>query len=98
MPLLPTKITDLYAFWRHDSFPYVLGGNVLKMGLEGCVQIGGYATSWFVPVMLLPHGPGAQLMLKLKKLTSERAARMREVDDDFLAALKDLAPFAMPEK
>ena len=49
-----TKEDKLYAFWKYDQPPYVLGGIVTKIREDGKVCIKGFAGSCFTPLQILP--------------------------------------------
>ena len=70
---------NFYAFWRHDHFPYLLGGTVTKMDERGRVQTDQYGVgSWFCPVKILPLRAGLALHAKLRAATEDyRLAQAR---------------------
>ena len=56
---------ELYAFWKYDRPPYLLGGKVVRICDDGCVvpeQYGGYK---FTPVKIVPLEAGLALQKKL---------------------------------
>lgn len=62
----------LFAFWHYDSFPFVLGGTVMRMAGDGSVEIKEYGTGgWFKPFKILPFEEGKALQAKLKALEAE---------------------------
>ena len=60
----------LFAFWKYDQFPYLLGGNVEKVFENGLVKIKEY-NSTFRPVLILPKENGEMLKAKLEDLRAE---------------------------
>lgn len=82
----------LFAFWRYDSFPYMLGGEVERMLPSGAVYIAAYRGS-FMPIKLLPLAEGKALWEKLETLRSECKGAHFAVDMEYTAKLEALAPF-----
>jgi len=79
---------DLYAFWRHDTFPYVLGGRANKMKEGGKVQVPSYGVGyWFTPFLLLPVAEGEELHARLKAFSGEHNKAQRAFIDEWRAAL-----------
>jgi hypothetical protein len=62
----PQKITGLFAFWRYDLYPYVLGGVVDMMDDQGLVRAPSYGNGWFQPIKLMPIKKGKELLDALK--------------------------------
>lgn len=64
--------TKLYAFWKYDTYPYFLGGDVTRINDDGLVETVQYGRcQWFKPVLLVPPDIGAAMRVKLRKLESE---------------------------
>lgn len=85
----------LFAFWRYDAFPYVLGAEILEMGDDGFVSARGFTGMRFKPIKILPLKAGVFLKQKLDELrTAERAAH-QEVDTKFRKELEKLFPEAI---
>ena len=85
----------LYAFWKYDQFPYVLGGTVTKMNGDGSVQIKEYGNSSFNPVKILPLEDGKKMQNALYVLQSKRDKALKEVNTTFNALLRDNFPFCL---
>lgn len=50
---------ELFAFWRYDLFPYVLGGKIVDVSPKGLVAIEGYGYgSWFRTFKIVPFEEG----------------------------------------
>jgi hypothetical protein len=57
------------AFWKYDTFPYVLSGYITKMREDGSVETEGYGKGhWFMPFKILPPVSGGKLQADLKIL------------------------------
>jgi hypothetical protein len=68
----------LYAFWRYDQFPYVLGGAVVQMHADGLVETENYGRgAHFRPIKLtLPAELGAALTTGRLEFTDMLIARL----------------------
>ena len=78
-----------YAFWRHDQFPFFLGGVVREMTVNGWVEIEGYGKGhMFNPVRIVPLKAGLVIKRKLDSLKKERAAHLKTMNENFEAELK----------
>lgn len=80
----------LWAFWRYDLFPYLLGGRVTKSYASGTVKVEGYGDHTFRPKMLLLGKEGEELCDKLKALTAERDDMLKGVEATFRKKLDAL--------
>jgi len=59
----------LYAFWKYDHFPYVLGGEVTKMLPDGAVETVGYGKGFsFTPFKIVPLEEGKKIVAQLQSL------------------------------
>lgn len=75
----------LYAFWRHDQFPFVLGGEITNMRSDGAVETVGFGKgAWFSPVKIIPLEEGRILAMRLKQLQAQRDAELDVVYAKFL--------------
>ena len=75
---------QLYAFWRYDSYPYVIGGaidmkrsNINEMGYVPSFQ------GWFRPIKIVPLLKGKLIKGKLIKLRDERADKLRDIKEHY---------------
>ncbi len=83
----------LFAFWKNDTFPYLLGGNVTRMDYNGRVETSEYGKNhWFLPVKILPKGAGENLLAKLKELETERRASLDTFNEGWRKRLRDTIP------
>jgi len=86
------KVSDLFAFWRYDLFPYVLGGQVSGMDDKGLVYISSYQR-WFNPIKLLPTDTGKKVSQELRQLELEYS----QAKDKLLKEYEDKLEKIMPE-
>ncbi len=71
-----SKSVKQYAFWKHDVYPYVLGGEVTEMSDEGHVRAHGWGSYWFKPFKIVPLRAGRIFKRALEKLQDgERKAQ-----------------------
>ena len=87
-----TPIQGLYAFWKYDQFPYIIGGEVSKINGKGHVYAPSYQ-SWFVPLKILPIIEGKELGIKIKELTEEYKREEIRLKDIYVDKLKKLVSF-----
>ena len=90
--------TKQIAFWRHDTFPFCLWGEILNENTgsypgPGHYEIQGYGKGfWFQPFMILPESEAKPIMERLSYLKMERRTRMFQVEEDFTILLKAVLP------
>lgn len=72
-----------YAFWKYDSVPYLLGGEVIEFRPDGQVSVKGYTGTLFKPVKVVPLSKG----IKLKNELERAEAVYREKHRSILAEL-----------
>jgi hypothetical protein len=89
------KATDLFAFWRYDLFPYVLGAPVMEMNEIGWIKAQGYGGRWFKPTKLLPLEAGWKLRKQLMQLEHDQRQKLHEFHLGQLHLLEDVAPFVV---
>ena len=81
MPGMP----KLYAFWKYDQFPCVLGGEVTNMSTDGSVETIGYGKgSWFTPFKLVPLTEGRRIMSELNQLEHEYHVAQSNLAKEFV--------------
>lgn len=71
-------MNKLYAFWKYDLFPYVLGGRLIKIHKNGFAEIEGYGFYRFKPILVLPEDEGLRKKELLDNLKTEYDTFMRE--------------------
>jgi hypothetical protein len=86
------KADELFAFWRYDQFPYVLGGTVERMRPDGDVRTVEYGYMWFKPIKLMPLESGKALYAKLDKLCVDRRRALRAFEKEWTAKALALFP------
>lgn len=86
---------DLYAFWSHDTFPYVLGSEVDKFIEGGLVKVKDFGNSAFRPIKLLPLEEGKVLAEKIKSLKTTYNQKKKELKDRHEGMLRTLMPEAL---
>ncbi len=81
--------SNLYAFWKYDQFPYLLGGKVTRINDIGKVETEEFGKNyWFSPIKFLPEDSAKKLLLKLKELEEKRRQDMEKLYKKFNVELK----------
>lgn len=76
----------LYAFWKYDLFPYVLGGEVVEMRDDGRVLVKGYGPGfWFKPIRLVPVKTGKAIKKKLDEIEARHNKAQKKLKDEAMA-------------
>lgn len=70
-------MSKLYAFWKYDVPPYLLGGEVIEVREDGYVTVVGHTGCKFKPVLIVPLEKG----IKLQKKLNEAEAKYRKSVD-----------------
>jgi len=73
----------LYAFWKYDLCPYMLGGEVEAMRPNGRVIIKGYRGMSFKPIGILPDETGADALGYLNRLREKYNKEEKELKDRY---------------
>jgi hypothetical protein len=79
----------LFAFWRYDLFPFVLGGPVEEFGTNGAVYIKSYQ-NWFKPIRILRYEEGAEIWAKLSALRERYGEEIKALDADYKAQAEEI--------
>jgi hypothetical protein len=79
----------MYAFWKYDRYPYLLGEEIEKIESTGMVYIKSYC-SWFNPVFELQNEEGKIVKLMLTLLENKKHEAERKIDDDFMKKRDDV--------
>jgi hypothetical protein len=74
---------ELYAFWAYSSFPYLLGGQIIRMNENGSIEPKGYTGFYFRPVCIVPLETGLKLHEQLKILEKEHKKAIDETNKKF---------------
>ena len=80
----------MYAFWKYDIPPFLLGGEVKEIQEDGCVSVVGY-TSRFKPVLIVPLEKGIKLQKKLNKANAKYKKTVTIAKEDLLAVVKEIS-------
>lgn len=84
----------LFAFWKYDLFPHVLGGEVEKIFPNGNVEILSYGKGFvFTPIKILPKEDGQKLWEKINCLVSQRNDAQSKFNQEWSQKLKELISF-----
>ncbi len=86
-------VSGLFAFWRYDQFPYVLGAEVTRMDDKGNTYAPSYQ-SWFRPIKIMPTKAGKTLLAKIEQMRAEHTAARVLLDAESNKMLFDLLPEA----
>ena len=89
---------ELFAFWRHSQFPYLLGNPVKSFLKEGRVEPEGYPGYKFLPVRIFLKQEGVELQNKLKTLEKEYEKAKVELEKKYTDRVKILMPDVLPSK
>lgn len=68
----------LFAFWRYDTFPFYLGGEMIDMNDKGQVYIPKYQ-AWFTPVLILPYEEGVKRNIEIDKICKQHNKDIKEI-------------------
>lgn len=85
----------LYAFWKYDRPPYMLGGEVLKIREDGGVFVKGYdqyMSSYFKKeaiMAIVPYEEGIKLHEKLNSAKRKYDLRVQKAEKD-LRSVRDM--------
>ncbi len=81
----------LFAFWRYDLFPYILGGEVEKIREDGKVFIKSYE-HWFKPILIVPKSTGELLLENFQRLKNEFNKEINELRKEKITKMTELYP------
>jgi hypothetical protein len=80
----------LYAFWKYDICPYMLGGVVERFRENGYVVPRGYSGMSFKPIAIIPDHNGADTLRLLEELKSEYSTKEKELKQKYAKAALNL--------
>jgi len=89
---------SLIAFWRHDTFPYCLWGEVIRIGNDGAITASNYGGRRFMPIRILPASEGRKIANKLQALRDEYEHQVRTLRETSRIEVEKIAPFIKREK
>ena len=78
----------LFAFWNYDTFPFLLGGEVISMDDSGCVQIKEYGYYFFRPQFFTNETVGREIKQKLTDFEHKHYQAMREMNERHMAEVE----------
>lgn len=79
----------MYAFWKYDLPPYLLGGEVEEIRPDGVARIKGY-TGWFRTVKIVPLEKGIKLQKKLNKAKAKYMKVTQQADNELRETVKEI--------
>lgn len=89
--LIKNSKDKLFAFWRYSSFPYLCGGEVVKLRNDGYVMTKEFGVgNYFRPIKFLPNDAGRSLLVKLKNLIIEHRKSEEKFNDGWQAEIDKL--------
>ena len=89
---LPIASQTLYAFWEHDSPPF-LGGTITKMNIEGMVETKEYGRgSYFQPILIVPAETGRAIHAQLEDLESDKIEAEKALWTKYRASVAAIHP------
>lgn len=81
----------LYAFWKYDRPPYVLGGEVKELDKEGCVTTVNFGPRMrFRPLKIVPLEKGIKLQKKIDKAYAKYKRIVNEAETALKTVVKDV--------
>lgn len=84
--------TKLFAFWRYDQYPYILGAPVLEMRDDGFIKPEGYGGYCFKPIKLLPLEAGKKLYKTIEQLKKQHWEAESNLRKEWIKKLNDSIP------
>lgn len=79
----------LYAFWKYDVEPFLLGAEVEDMK-GSLVKPKGY-TGWFKTVKIVPLEKGIKLQKKLNKAKAKYMKITQQADNELRETVKEIS-------
>lgn len=81
----------LYAFWKYDLFPFVLGGEITSMTSDGKVETVGYGKGYyFNPFKIVPLTEGKRIAKELEILRAEHQKATAKFNQEFNARVASI--------
>lgn len=77
-----------YAFWRYDTVPYLLGGEVTEFKPNGQVSVKGYTGMLFYPVKVVPLDEGLALKRYLDQAETIYREKHKLIQDELNMAVR----------
>lgn len=80
-----------YAFWKYDTPPYVLCGELLSVRDDGGIYVKGYdqnMTSYFAKdavIAIVPYKKGLKLKKKVEKAKKKYDRKLKDIKSELLS-------------
>lgn len=85
-------MNKMFAFWKQEQFPFLLGAEVVRMHPNGSVSVRGYREV-VNPIRLLPLKEGRQLSIKLSEMAAARRQAEKALEKEWEEKAKELVNF-----
>ena len=83
----------LFALWKYDLFPYLLGGTVTKLHDNGIIETEEYGMgNCFKPVIILPVNEGRRILNQLDKIRDDYLSERAKLAQTYHIKLKTEFP------
>lgn len=79
-----------YAFWKYDTVPYLLGGEVTEFKPNGQVSVKGYTGMLFKPVKVVPLAKGITLKRYLDQAERIYREKHKLIQDELNMAVRKI--------
>lgn len=90
------KTTRLFAFWRYDLFPYMLGAEVEEVLDNGWVSAKGYDGMRFNPIRVMDLASGRKLWGDVCKITKEYEQAQKKLRAEYVERLNERTADGFP--
>lgn len=81
----------LYAFWKHDVPPYVLGGEVTEIKSNGRVCVKGFTGCSFLPLQILPLEEGRAKQKEIDLALKNYKNTIKKAEEELRSHTKQLS-------
>lgn len=81
----------LYAFWKHDIPPYVLGGEVTEIKSNGRVCVKGFTGYSFLPLQILPLEEGRAKQKEIDLALKNYKNTIKKAEEELRSHTKQLS-------
>lgn len=81
----------LYAFWKYDNPPYLLGGEVESIDEDGFVTVKGYSSFRFRPVKIVSLEKGIKLHKELHKAEAKYRRIVNNANDELISVVRRIS-------
>lgn len=83
----------LFALWRYDTYPYVLGGTITDILANGNVETKEYGYGfYFKPLLILPVKEGKELLNRLEALEDEYSKALEKFHKEWIVKAMAITP------